>query len=356
MRGLRATTFVTCLAGAGIAALALVECAEPTQIVVEVYSDACPGTKGQAINQTGIAVGKADSIDNKPPSALRDGCERPPSGVGTLTIYPSDGNDDEVAIKVVAGVDTTPDRCLAPGYAGCIAHRRVMRFVPHTTQRAIVRLSLACLNRICPAGKTCDNGLCKDERDLLPDGGTRADAATEEASVTPDSGVGDAAVDPCTGCKGTCINGTCDVNCGMVTCGTGNLCAPTLPCSITCPATGSCSDITCTTSAKCTVRCGDKATSCGQVTCNAQSCDVRCDGKGACNSSDGGIRLDAGTTAKLTCKGDKACAFASCNAQVCELGCDPAGGPMYACPDDAGRPCTATSNCTNWSTPLDLNP
>jgi hypothetical protein len=57
MRALRAGLFATCLAAAGVALLALVDCAEPTQIVVEVYSDACPGTKGQAINQTGIAVG-----------------------------------------------------------------------------------------------------------------------------------------------------------------------------------------------------------------------------------------------------------------------------------------------------------
>lgn len=340
---------MTSLAGAGIAALALVDCAEPTQIVVEVYSDACPGTKGQAINQTGIAVGNAESIDNKPPSALRDGCQRAP-GVGTLTIYPSGSNDDEVAIKVVAGVDTTPDRCLAPGYAGCIAHRRVMRFVPHTTQRAIVRLSLACLNRICPAGKTCDDGLCKDENDLLPDGGTRADAETQEAGISPDSGADAGVVDPCIGCKGECTNGACNVNCGTVNCGTGNLCAPTLPCTITCPETGDCNDVTCTTAAKCTVRCGNGRTACGQVSCNAQECDVRCDGNDSCNG-DGGIRLDAGTTAKLACNGNKACRFASCNAAVCQLSCDPAGGPNLACPDPGSRPCTPTSNCTAWNTP-----
>lgn len=350
MRALRAGIVVTCLAGAGVAALVLVDCAEPTQIVVEVYSDACPGTKGQAINQTGIAVGKSDAIDDKPPSALREGCERAP-GVGTLTIYPSDGNDDELAIKVVAGVDTTPDRCFAPGYAGCIVHRRVMRFVPHTTQRAIVRLSLACLNRVCPAGKTCDNGLCKDQNDLLPDGGTRADAETEEAGVTPDAGVDAAPADPCIGCKGDCTNGACNVDCDTVACGTGNLCAPTLPCTITCPKTGKCNDVTCTTSARCTVLCGNQQTSCNQVTCNAQECDVRCDGNDSCNG-DGGIRLDAGTNGKLTCKGDGACRSASCTAQVCTLSCDPLGGPKSACPGPTDRLCTPTGNCTNWNTPL----
>jgi hypothetical protein len=352
MRALRAGLFATCLAAAGVALLALVDCAEPTQIVVEVYSDACPGTKGQAINQTGIAVGKSESIDNKPPSALRDGCERAP-GVGTLTIYPSGDNDEEVAIKVVAGVDTLPDNCFAPGYAGCIAHRRVMRFVPHTTQRAIVRLSLACLNRTCPAGKTCDNGLCKDQNDLLPDGGTRADAETQEAGSSVDGGVADATVppDPCVGCKGDCTNGVCNVNCGAVAC-SGSVCAPTLPCNITCPATGKCNDIACNTSAKCTVRCGNQPTSCGQVACNANECDVRCDGNDSCKTDGGGIRLDAGTTASLTCDGNNACSSASCNAATCRLSCDPLNGANSACPGAPNRPCTATSNCTDWNSPL----
>jgi hypothetical protein len=347
MRALRAGIVLTCLGGAGVALLALVDCAEPTQIVVEVYSDACPGTKGQAINQTGIAVGKSEVIDDKPPSALREGCERAP-GVGTLTIYPSGSNDDEVAIKVVAGVDTTPDRCFAPGYAGCIVHRRVMRFVPHTTQRAIVRLSLACLNRTCPSGKTCDNGLCKDQKDLLPDGGTVADAETQEASVSIEAGVDAAVPDPCIGCKGDCTNGVCNVDCSKVVCGPGNLCAPTLPCNITCPDTNKCSDVTCTTSAKCTVRCGNQPTSCGQVTCNALDCDVRCDGNDSCNG-DGGIRLDAGMTASLSCDGNNACRFASCNARVCMLACDPPMGNNSACPNP--RPCTPTSDCQGWNNP-----
>ena len=349
MRALRAGIVLACLAGAGVLALGVVDCAAPTQIVVEVYSDACPGSKGQAINQTGIAVGKSDSIDNKPPSALRDGCEKAP-GVGTLTIYPSGSNDDEVAIKVVAGVDTTPDRCLAPGYAGCIAHRRVMRFVPHTTQRAIVRLSLACLNRICPVGKTCDNGLCKDEKDLLPDGGTVADAETQEAGITPEAGVDAAPPDPCVGCKGDCTNGLCTVNCGTVNCGTGNLCAPTLPCTINCPTTNSCPDVTCTTSAKCTVHCTNQAGACGQVNCNAQACDVRCDGNETCNG-DGGIRLDAGTNASLDCKGNDACRFASCTAQQCTLSCDPLMGNNSACPGPASRPCSPVTSCADWITP-----
>jgi hypothetical protein len=357
MRGLRLGMAVFALGSAGLLTLGLIDCAEPTQIVVEVYSDACPGpTKtapGQSINTTAISVGKPDGIDEKPPVAFREGCESA-RGVGTLTIYPSGANDDEVAIKVVGGVESTPDRCTPPGYAGCIAHRRVMRFIPNTTQRVKVTLSLACLNRTCLNGTTCDKGVCTRPEDLNVDGTTRPDASVEEAGITPEGG--DAApVDPCLGCKGKCMNGACTVNCGTDNCDTtDNLCAPTLPCTITCPDTNKCKNILCATSAKCTVSCGDKQGSCGRVTCTSNECSVVCNGQESCNTTDGGIVLDAGTKARLECKGDNACTAASCNAPICELYCNPGGGPKFACPPLAGRPCTTSTatGCQNWTTPL----
>jgi hypothetical protein len=349
MRGLRLgiTGIALALAGAGLLAVGLVDCANPTQIVVEVYSDAC-----QKINTTAISVGRVDSIDNKPPSAFRDGCESA-RGIGTLTIYPSGANDEELAIKVVAGVETTPTLCAPPGYAGCIAHRRVMRFVPNTSQRVRVTLSLACLNRTCLNGTTCDKGVCTRPEDLNEDGTTRPDAPVEEAGVTSEAGVEDAGpIDPCVGCKGTCANGACTVNCGTVNCDTTeNLCAPTLPCTIDCPAAGKCKNILCATSAKCTVTCEGAEGSCGTVKCAAGECAVKCDGTRVCNG-DGGIVLDAGGTARLDCKGDHACRYASCNAKVCEMSCDPSGGSKSACPNQLDRPCTQSSDCAKWTVPI----
>ena len=226
----RSGVLITSLAGAGLLAFGLADCAEPTQIVVEVYSDACEGTgtsPEREIHQVGIAVGKPGDIDNKPPSSLRDRCEKPP-GVGTLTITPSGDKDEEIAIKVVGGVTRAADGCgPAPGYEGCIVHRRVTRFVPNTTQRAIVRLSLKCLNITCEPAFTCDNGECKRPEDLLPDGGTAPDAAKGDARVTPDATLADAgAPDACAACSDVCENGVCKVNCTNKPCAATELCSP----------------------------------------------------------------------------------------------------------------------------------
>jgi len=115
MGRLRAGIVVSGLAGVGLLTLVLVNCAEPTQIVVEVYSDACTQQGSLTKVTTGIAVGTPAEIADKPPSTTRLGCTTPVSsggaqrGVGTLTIYPSGEKDGEIAIKVLAGVDRPPE-------------------------------------------------------------------------------------------------------------------------------------------------------------------------------------------------------------------------------------------------------
>lgn len=335
--------------------LALTNCAAPTQIVVEVFTDACPGSgKREVIHSTGIAVGTADNIESRRPSSTREGCETS-TGVGTLVIYPSGDKDEEVAIKVLGGVESAPDRCDPPGYAGCIVHRRMLRFIPNVTQRATVRLTLACLNRLCPSGTTCDNGACVGDRDVRNDGTTTPGADRIEAGVvTPlDAGVPDAA-DPCAGCKGTCAGGVCTVDCSKVTCA-GELCAPTLPCVIACSKAGGCNDIACTTSNKCTIDCGSARDSCEKVTCKADDCDVTCKGDESCNSN-AVISLTGTSRAKLACNGKKACKSAnlSCKSNDCSLDCNPSQGPDYACPFPvpAGS-CTSpqSGGCTDWYQP-----
>jgi hypothetical protein len=346
MRGRHKALIASSLGVLALSAISLVDCAAPTQIVIEVYSDACPGTNaGQHINSTGIAVGNAADIDNKSPAAFRYNCERAP-GVGTLTVYPSGANDSEVAIKVLAGVDDVgPEQCHPPDYAGCILHRRVMRFVPNTTQRVTVRLSLACLNRVCATGTTCDNGVCKAEGDILPDGGTRPDAAIREAGLADGAVLADAGgADACALCKGTCSAAGCTVDCKDKVCDPAEDCSPTLPCTINCDGTGHCNDIHCTTSSTCTVNCGSPKGSCEKVTCSAATCIVNCNGAETCNG-DGGISLDASVNASLTCMGDNACRAASCNSPDCRLDCNPNQGTKIACP----MPAPCTGGCDNWN-------
>jgi hypothetical protein len=354
MGWLRRTFLAGGLGASGLIAMAIASCASPTQIVVEVYSDACPSPgRPKRLNTTNIYVGKSADIDTRPPSAVRDGCETV-TGIGSLTVYPSGDRDEEVAIKVVTGIDASPNLCAAPGHAGCIAQTRVMRFVPNTTQRMIVKLALACLDRTCPVGTTCDDGVCKLEGDVLVDGGTRENAPTTEAGVPADASVDAGPADPCTGCAGDCTGGVCRVDCSKVSCNAGaELCAPNLRCEITCPTTGSCDDARCTTTDTCVVMCGEKKSSCTKVACNAQNCDVRCTGTEACRTGGGGISLDAGAKGSLVCRGDNACDRASCNAPTCELGCSPYGGPKAACPPPGARPCTG--GCVQWNTPVDVS-
>lgn len=345
----------TCLAAGSLLVLVLASCAEPTQIVVQVYSDACEGPgRSKKINQTSIVVGHANDLDSRPPSAVRDGCEGT-TAVGSLTIYPSGDKDEEVAIRVVSGIDATPDRCVAPGYAGCVAQTRIAHFIPNTTQRVVVKLGLACLNRTCLGGTTCDNGVCKDADDVLPDGGTRDNAPVVEAGITPEAGLDGAPADPCIGCLGVCQGGVCNVDCSKTPCNTGvEVCAPTLPCDVTCAEGGACADLRCTTSASCTIHCGTKKASCTKVSCNARTCDVRCEGPESCKTGGGGITLVASAKGTLTCDGENACDSASCSSPTCELSCDPIDGAKNACPPPASRPCTG--GCDRWNTPIDLDP
>lgn len=333
--------------------LAMTNCAEPTQIVVEVFTDACPSSgKPEVVHSTGIAVGTADNIETRRPSSTREGCETA-TGVGTLVIYPSGSNDAEVAIKVLGGVESTPDRCDPPAYAGCIVHRRMMRFIPHVTQRATVRLTLACLNRQCPIGTTCDNGVCVGDRDLLEDGGVTADAARLESGIVvppADASVPETG-DPCLGCAGTCVLGECNVDCAVVEC-KGQLCAPTLPCKISCTKPGGCADIACKTTKKCEIDCA-KGGTCGKLVCVADDCDVSCSGDDACNVN-ADISLTGTTRAKLDCNGKRACRTATtfCTGADCDLDCNPGGGGENACPSTIGQ-CVAlvTGACATWNTP-----
>ena len=361
MGWIRAGVIATAVVGVGILGLGLVDCADPTQIVVEVYSDACPGSgagKGKEILQTGIAVGRPDEIDDKPPSSVRSTCESPSKrGVGSLVITPSGEKDEEIAIKVVGAVDTSSaDRCgPAPGYAGCIVQRRIMRFVPNTSVRARVQLSLACLSRTCDEGFTCDQGVCKASRDLNPDGTSRPDAPTKEAGITPEAGTDAGSPDACAGCFDQCLGGKCTVDCNKAGgCPNTELCAKDLPCDISCGTKGNCDDIRCTTSAKCSVNCTGPKDTCSRITCNAAECDVGCKGDKTCETA-GGIHLDASISARLRCDGNDACraAKASCGSPDCELYCEPLGGGQNACPLDASAPCTG--GCTDWNKPRPID-
>jgi len=362
MQRLRAGVLVGVGGAAGALALALATttCADATEILVEVTSDACPrpGRTGKSINSTGIAVGTAATIDDARPTAVRYACEPDSDRVGTLTLYPSGDSDSEVTFKVVSGVDRPLDQCGArDGYAGCIAQHRTMRFVPRTTQRVAVRISLLCLGVTCPEGKTCQDGVCvardapRTEDGAVPDGtpvteGGKVDSATDAPG---DGATGPRGCDPakCTGAGVIgCVAGVCVVDCGpdggVSRCSTGaNVCPNDQDCRVVC-GDGACANVSCTTQGTCTVEC-DGVASCGAVKCDSARCDVRCTGSSSCVL----VNL-AGAEARVTCPGigggGKVCDDVRCRAARCALECNGNGcsGAHYCCSPTAPTGCTST--------------
>lgn len=346
MRVARAVVYGSLGGLACVVALGLVQCKDATEIIVDVRTDDC------TVRDTGISVGSSlSSLKNASPSAFtgRSGCEKG-NRIGTLTIYPSGAKDAVVSFKVVTGVTRSAGECFASGDKGCIVATRKLRFARSHTQVVIVNMSRKCLDAVCPEGQTCNEGLCVGTDDISEDGGIADDASQSDASFIDghvddagndaDDGAVDAGVDACGGCRGACDGGSCFVDCTTSPC-TGELCAPTLPCTVQCPQTGSCTGVRCTSSDSCAISCTSKD-ACDGVTCRTGSCSVVCQGNEACHGGKG-IELEAGS-AELVCQGGGACATsASCNGGTCRLVCVQNGGGAN-CPSPA--PCAG--NCADW--------
>lgn len=140
---------------------ALVACQEPTQIRLEISADA----SCKDIVATSISVGTLADVESRAAVAEPEGCEG--GKVGTLVLIPSGEPNEEISIRVVAGLAKTPAACLADGFkkvaageVGCIVARRTLRFEPNETVVVSVRLSAACLDKPCSAGSTCELGQC----------------------------------------------------------------------------------------------------------------------------------------------------------------------------------------------------
>jgi hypothetical protein len=147
------------LAGLAIvlpAALCLVQCREPTQITLEITTDAqCADVRG-----TTIGVGKLVALENKPAVAETQACGAN-GRIGSLVVVPSGDRDEEVSIRVVTGVGKTPEACVADGFkGGCIVARRTIRYLPHTPLEMPIEMDVDCLDIPCGATETCYKGEC----------------------------------------------------------------------------------------------------------------------------------------------------------------------------------------------------
>jgi hypothetical protein len=352
------------LGGATIAlAFATEHCAEPTQIVVDIRTD--QALCGE-IRNTGVVVTSPEKRDTEPLDVFEDrpGCETPPGDrIGTLVIAPSGAKDEEIGIRIVAGLDRPAEQCKAP-WEGCIVQRRTLRFTPGVSKAITIILWRECVGKSCgPDAECTETGACVDPGDILPDGGTVKDAATSapEASspweggtyedAAPDAppidaGV-DAPLDPCTNCR---YGAQCDPatrKC-VVECGQGKTecedptkppCGYGLDCQYKCSDQTSCNQgVRCETDGGCVFDC-TAGGACSNVVCRGSTCEVNCKAYNACgamdlNAGDSGVNCENNGS----CSGDVVCAGGKCH-----LECRSNGGPNSSCPPKAT--CTAPTVC-----------
>lgn len=155
---------------AWLGALALVQCAAPTVVRVEVYSDLPCDVGSPAVVVLGASVAE---LGTKAPSSVSARCEAGPRGwsaLGDVALAPAGADDAELALAVLQRVDgLAADDCaradLAPEVrARCVVARRQLRFVPHQTVPLRVDLRQICAGATCPAEHTCVRGACVPAR------------------------------------------------------------------------------------------------------------------------------------------------------------------------------------------------
>ena len=174
---------------------ASVSCAEATSITVEIATDLACDQSSKI--EVGIAAGDLATIDRRPFSATKSWCEPTPGRIGSLVLLPSDRDDAEVAVHVVAGIGRPASTC-AEDFAGCIVERRVVRFVPHANVVLPVLISAACVGIQCGSQRTCREGLCVDVTSVTgpADAGVPRGAGPDADKVVDASPPKDAAAAP----------------------------------------------------------------------------------------------------------------------------------------------------------------
>lgn len=192
----RPSLLVLALAVAPALGLVASACREPTQISIELTSNACA-----SLTETGIAVGPPGALGVGTFSATQAGC--PSAGViGSIALTPSGKRDDVVAIEVTAGLGKSPSACVRAD-PKCIVARRVVGFIEHTPLVLPIALDLSCAGVACDdPSTTCLAGACVPAKVECPTttcglGGFVPDAAVDAVSevgadVTADAGTLDA--------------------------------------------------------------------------------------------------------------------------------------------------------------------
>jgi hypothetical protein len=140
-----------------VAAMALSDCLDPTEIIVVISTD----VPCSQVTSTAIAVGKPGD-DKNFTSAKTTACADD-GGIGTIVVLPSHGIDDAVGIRVtLATLGAQADTCISPTFDGCIVARRSLSYYPHHPLTLPIAMQQICESQKCDPFSTCVNGSCID--------------------------------------------------------------------------------------------------------------------------------------------------------------------------------------------------
>lgn len=155
--------FATLGATLAISVLLLSSCRGATQIILNVTTNV-PCTDEGTWQGVAVYVGRPGAdVEMVSPTLVTRDCDEQ-GNVGSLVVVPSGDKDEEVGLRVVAGLSENPEVCEEQGYQGCIVARRTVRFNPHASLELDVELAADCVSIGCNAERTCVSGSCLTSR------------------------------------------------------------------------------------------------------------------------------------------------------------------------------------------------
>lgn len=165
-----------CFALAILVAGAALACRDPTQVTLELSTNAtCPAEPLAPLMllETGIVAGPPERV-SRPDAAANTTTSACNAGeIGTVVLYPEDGALDAGALVIgrlyedgdagsverciqFANPDPSRDPSLPPiDGSNCIVARRRVAFIEHVPLRLPIRLDVACAGVLCPSDQTC---------------------------------------------------------------------------------------------------------------------------------------------------------------------------------------------------------